>query len=115
VYRVRAYETTLGAPRFNNSASQVTVLQLQNPTPSAVGGTVYFWSPSGALLDSQPFGLAPHATFVLNTATVAGLAGQSGTLTVGNDGRYGELTGKAVALEPATGFVFDTPLTARPR
>jgi hypothetical protein len=32
-----------------------------------------------------------------------------------NNGPYGSLTGKAVALEPATGFSFDTPLTPRAR
>jgi multidrug resistance efflux pump len=39
--------------------------------------------------------------------------GQSGTITVDHLGRYGEVTGKAVALEPATGFSFDTPLVPK--
>jgi hypothetical protein len=33
---------------------------------------------------------------------------------VTHDAGYGELTGKAVALEPATGFVFESPLVPRP-
>ena len=36
-------------------------------------------------------------------------------MTLSHDGRYGELVGKAVALEPATGFSFDSPLETRPR
>jgi hypothetical protein len=34
---------------------------------------------------------------------------------VSNDGRYGSLAGKAVAVEPATGFTFDTAMTPRSR
>ena len=41
--------------------------------------------------------------------------GQSGAVTVVHDGRYGELTGKTVALEGATGFSFDAIFTPRPR
>jgi hypothetical protein len=32
---------------------------------------------------------------------------------VTQDERHGELVGKTVALEPATGFSFDTPLVPR--
>jgi hypothetical protein len=52
---------------------------------------------------------------VLNTATVPGVNGVSGAITVAHDGRYGDLTGKTVALEPATGFSFDSALEARPK
>jgi hypothetical protein len=40
--------------------------------------------------------------------------GQSGTITLASDGRYGDLAGKTVALEPATGFSFDSPMVPRP-
>lgn len=43
------------------------------------------------------------------------LVGQAGSIRLTHDGRYGDLTGKAVALEPATAFTFDTPLVPRPR
>ena len=39
--------------------------------------------------------------------------GASGAITIANDGRYGDLTGKTVALEPATGFSFDSPMVPR--
>jgi hypothetical protein len=42
------------------------------------------------------------------------LPGQSGTITVAHDGRYGDLAGKGVALEPSTGFSFDSPMVPRP-
>jgi hypothetical protein len=66
-------------------------------------------------LAAEPFDLSPRSTLVLNTQTVPGAAGLAGTLTVANDGRYGDLTGKTVALEPSTGFSFDSPMVPRPR
>jgi hypothetical protein len=114
-YRIRAFETTYTIPRFNNAGSQVTVLLLQNPAGYAINGRVWFWTGSGVLLGSQSFALASKQTLVLNTATVPGMAGQGGTITVSHDGRYGDLTGKTVALEPSTGFSFDSPMTPRPR
>ena len=59
--------------------------------------------------------LYEESTLVLNTATVAGASGEGGTITISHDGRYGDLTGKTVALEPSTGFSFDSPMIARPR
>src|SRR5262249_21126832 len=114
-YRIRAYDTTLAAPRFNDSASQVTILQIQSTSASTAAGTAYLWSASGTLLASQAFVVAPHATFVLDTATLPGASGQGGSLTIAHDARFGELVGKTVALEPATGFTFDTPLVPRVR
>jgi hypothetical protein len=115
VYRIRAFETTYSIPRFNNAGSQVTVLIIQNPTPDTVTGHAWFWSTAGAVLGSRPFTLAARQTLVLNTGTVAGVAGQAGTITVSHDGRYGDLAGKTVALEPSTGFSFDAPMTPPPR
>jgi hypothetical protein len=115
VYRIRAFDTTYRIPRFNNAGSQVTVLILQNPADHPIAGTVWFWNATGTLLNMHPFGLADRETLVLNTATVPGVASQAGAMTVSHDGRYGELTGKTVALEPSTGFSFDTPMLPVPR
>jgi len=87
------------------------VLLLQNPTDYTISGTIYFWSTPGAPVGNVPFSLAPKALTVLNTATVA--PGVGGTVTVTHDGRYGDLSGKTVALEPATGFSFDSPMLPR--
>ena len=56
-------------------------------------------------------------THVLNVATVpGGVSGQSGGRSRSpHDGGYGALAGKAVALEPSTGFSFDSPMTYKPR
>ena len=76
-------------------------------------GTVWFWSAAGGLLGSHPFSLPPRQTLVLNSSTVPGVSGQGGAVTVTHDGPYGGLAGKAVALELATGFSFDTPIEPR--
>jgi hypothetical protein len=111
VYRIRAYETTYSVPRFNNSATQVTVLLLQNPANYTISGTVFFWSNAGAPAGTSTFTLTSKAVLVLNTSAIA--PGASGSLTIAHDGRYGDLSGKTVALEPATGFSFDTPALPR--
>jgi hypothetical protein len=59
--------------------------------------------------------LGPRQALVVNTSGLSGLAGQAGSITVRHDGPYGALQGKAVAVEPATGFTFDTPLEPRSR
>jgi hypothetical protein len=115
VYRLRALDTTHRIARFNNSATQITVLTLQNPTSLPVAGHAQFWSPAGTPLASLPVALPARGAFVLNTSTVGGLSGQSGSITLSHDAPYGALSGKAVALEPATGFTFDTPMLPRER
>jgi hypothetical protein len=115
VYRVRAYETTGSLPRFVATASQSTIVILQNRGKAAVSGHVDFWGQTGAALGARAFTIDPGASLVFDAASVAGVAGQSGSATVTHDGGYGDLVGKAVALEPATGFAFDTPLQLRSR
>jgi ELWxxDGT repeat protein len=111
-YRLRVYETTLSAPRFNNVNRQGTVVLLQNRSDEPISGRLLFWMPAGWLGHEQPFSVAARGTVAINTLAILGA---SGSLTVTHDGPYGALAGKAVALEPATGFSFDTPLTPRPR
>jgi hypothetical protein len=113
VYFIRGYETTYSVPRFNNAGTQITVLLLQNPTNYTINAVVYFWNTSGAQVGSSSHTLGPKNTVVLNTATVA--PGIGGAVTIANDGRYGDLSAKTVALEPATGFSFDSPALPRIR
>lgn len=113
VYRVRAAETTYSVPRFNNFGTQITVLLLQNPTNYTIAGTIYFWDTTGTQVGSQAFSLTGKQLSVLNTATVPGANGVGGSVTIAHDGRYGDLSGKTVALEPATGFSFDSPMLPR--
>lgn len=115
VYRLRAYDTTYAIPRFNNSATQVTVLLLQNPTNETVNARAYFFDATAGMIHSEAFTLAPKALAVFNTATAVPLAGASGSIVITHDGAYGSLAGKSVALEPATGFSFDSPMVPRLR
>jgi hypothetical protein len=116
VYRLRFYETTGSLARVNNSGTQVTVVILENATASAIQGRIHFWSSAGVHQPTTaPFNLPAHASFVVNTSGLPGLAGFSGSATVTHDGPYGGVAGKEVALEPATGYSFDTPLASRAR
>jgi hypothetical protein len=114
VYGVRARQTTYAIPRFNNSATQITVVALKNSLNRPVTGTLWFWSTGGTPLASQAVSLASYGAFVVNTSTVPGAAGVSGTVSLTHDAPYGALSGKAVAVEPATGFTFDTTMVPRP-
>jgi hypothetical protein len=122
-YRIRLYETTYAIPRFSNVGGQGTVVLLQNPTDYPVRGTLIFWNAAGQVLHQQPIGppppavtqIEPHALYIFATTSVGALASQSGSITLQHNARYGDLVGKAVALEPATGFSFDTPMSGRLR
>jgi hypothetical protein len=114
-YRIRYYETTFAIPRFNATSTQTTVLLIQNPTSYNVTGHAYFWNATGGPEHTQPFSVNAHSLYTLNVVSVPILVGKSGTITVSHNARYGDLVGKAVALEPATGFSFDTPMVWRPR
>jgi hypothetical protein len=113
VYRIRSAETTYSVPRFNNFATQITVLLLQNPTNYTIAGTIYFWDTAGTQVGSRAFSLTGKQLLVLNTATVPGVNGIGGAVTIAHTGRFGDLSGKTVALEPATGFSFDSPMLPR--
>jgi hypothetical protein len=115
VYRIRAWETTGRIARFNNTGSQGTVLILQNAGGQPLAGRAHFWSGSGSLLATHPFTLGGRATLALSTLTLPALVGHAGSITVTHDGGYGGLAGKAVSLEPSTGFSFDAPMVSRPR
>jgi uncharacterized repeat protein (TIGR01451 family) len=114
-YRLRVWDTTLSLARFNNSVTQATFVLLQNTDAAPVTGAMLFWSTAGVLLHEEPFSLAPHAESVFNSSFNPPLIGQSGSLTLVHDGRHGAVSGKAVSLEPASGFTFDIPLVPRPR
>lgn len=114
-YQIRGRDTTVRVARFNNSSSQITVLISQNTTNQPISGNFFYWDPAGVLLViGALLNFSPFATDVFNTTNSPTLQGQSGSITVAHDGPYGAFNIKAVALEPATGFTFDTPGTHRP-
>ena len=107
-YDVVFHDTTMFVPRWNNTATQTTVLVLQNTTNASVPGSVSFHYAAGAPLATHPFDVPEHGLGVIATAAMSGLAGRSGSAKIAQIGGYGAIAGKAVALEPATGFTFDT-------
>lgn len=112
-YRIRAFETTYAIARLNNAGGQSTTVVIQNPTTYSVNGTLWYWNGTGGLIASRTFTIAAKAVFVWNTTADA--PGGSGSMTISSDARYGDLSGKAVAVEPSTGFTFDTPMVLRAR
>jgi hypothetical protein len=111
VYDIAFFDTTLFVPRWNNTATQITVLLLQNTSNETVGGFLYFHDDGGALRATVAVTVPRHGLQVISTASIPALAGSSGSATIAHLGGYAALAGKAVALEPATGFTFDTPIT----
>ena len=115
-YHIHFRDTTALVPRFNNSATQVSILVLQNPTPASVAAQLVAYDATGTMVADIGVTLGPNQVQTINLSTVdAGvLAGKSGALDIVNGAPYGALAGKVVSLEPATGFTFDTPLVYKP-
>ncbi|MET0556000.1 MAG: hypothetical protein ABW221_23370 [Vicinamibacteria bacterium] len=114
VYTIRFWDTTYAIPRWNAANGQVTVFLIQNMTQKSVTGSIRFFSASGTLLHEQPLALGENQLQVFNASGVSALVGQSGHAYVAHTAGYGGLSGKAVALEPSTGFTFDTPMQPIP-
>jgi len=110
-YRIRAQETTVGVSRFNNAGAQITVLFSQNVSDVTINGNYFYWAANGTLLQTGTLTINPHQLNVFVTTLFPALQGQGGSITIAHDGPYGGLNVKSVALEPSTGFSFDTPGT----
>ena len=111
-YTIKFFETTGFISRFNNTGSQITVLLLQNAASYRISGNVYYFTAGGAPAGSGVFDIAARELAVISTSAAA--PGVSGSIRVTHDGRFGDLQGKSVSLEPATGFSFDTPMVFKP-
>lgn len=112
-YRIRFYETTYTIPRFNNSGSQITVVNVGSMVPFSCQAQFHFYNGLGNYLGTATNTFSARELFVLNTASLGFAAGTSGQIIVSHTCGYGGLAGKAVALEPSTGFTFDTQLVPR--
>jgi hypothetical protein len=110
-YEIQLRETTYSIPRWNNSGSQVTVILIANTKSAPVTGSIFFYGGGGALLATQPLSLPPNGMQTVVTGSIPALAGLSGSVQIAHVGGYGALSGKAVSLEPSTGFTFDTAMT----
>jgi hypothetical protein len=114
-YEITFLDTTYALPRFNNSSTQSTLLLVQNLRTGSVAGSVDFYDGGGTLLVSVPLTVSGNGVAVINTAAIPALVGQSGSARIAHTGGWGALAGKAVSVEPATGFAFDTPILPVPR
>jgi hypothetical protein len=112
-YTIRFLDTTYSVSRFNNSATQVTFLIIQNTSYRTVAFTAYFSDPSASLVGVFDASLPAQGSIIVNTSLIS--AGKNGSIIVTHNGRYGALAGKAVSIEATTGFTFDTALVPRPQ
>ena len=109
-YHIQMRETTIEVARFNNAGSQVTVLISQNASENPINATYFYWSTTGTLLQTGTLTAFPaKALNVFVTSNFPALAGVGGHITIAHDAPYGQLNVKSIALEPSTGFSFDTP------
>jgi len=118
-YDILLRETTLYCPRYNNSGTQVSVLILQRTGTEAPGpscsATAYFYDENASQTATYSQAFTVNDMSAVGTHTIAGLPGTRGALHVAHACGVGGLKGKLVALEPSTGFSFDTPCTERDR
>jgi hypothetical protein len=113
-YDIQLRDTTYFISRWNQSGSQVTVFLIQNNSQATVTGSIYFYDAAGALLSTQALSVPVSGLQILSTAGIPALSGLSGSAAIAHLGPYGALTGKVVALEPGTGFTFDTLISPLP-
>ena len=114
-YDIAFVDTTYDVARFSNAGGQITVFLIRNASPATVAGNVYFYDTAGALLATVVLSVPVNGLQVIITPTVPGLANLAGSAAIAHTGGYGALSAKSVALEPSTGFSFDTPATVVPR
>lgn len=120
-YTIQLFDTTLFCPRFNNAGSQVSVLIAQAAFPDGAfpfGGcncTAYFYNEAGTLLTSSTWILNDANMNVIALSSLGPLTGQKGSARIAHDCGWGGIAAKLVALEPSTGFSFDTLCTYLPR
>jgi hypothetical protein len=110
-YRIRFYDTTYTIPRFNNSGGQSTVLFIRNVTRRECGAIVFYLDANGAMIGATGMHLEPGEGRVVGPSVQPV---DSGSIRVAQGCGYGGLSGKAVSVEPSTGFTFDTEMVPRP-
>lgn len=115
-YVIQLRETTLYCPRYNNSGTQTSVLILQQAraTTATCNVEAYFYNQdTGTIAGVSQNTLAQNNMLVISGAAVTGVPGTRGHVRVAHTCGNQALRGKLVALEPSTGFSFDTPCEQR--
>jgi hypothetical protein len=115
VYTLRYWDTTYRVPRWNAANGQTTVLVVTSLSQATVVARIHFFGEDASLVATEEVFLTRNKPFVLSSAAQPALSGKSGYALIVHNGGYGALTGKAVSVDPATGFTFDTVLEAIPQ
>jgi hypothetical protein len=114
-YNIEYLDTTLFCPRYNNAAGQTSVLLIQAAPEGAntCSYTALFFDQAGTLTGSQSGTLAETDMTALSTPTVPGVANTRGSARITHDCGHRNVVAKLVALEPPTGFSFDTACSSK--
>lgn len=104
-YRIRAVETTIAVPKYNNTGSQTTALAIQNLRPTERSVTVYLRNHMGQITATSTTSIPALGSTVVHTQL---LTGSSGTITIAHDAGYGGLAARATTTDFSTGYIFDT-------
>ena len=107
-YAILFSESTLYCPRYNNSGSQISVIIIQNTTNSTCNLSVGFFNAAGVFLNFKDESAPPAGMVVLPAGSVTNVNGTSGSVQIRPSCSPSALKAKVVALEPSTGFSFDT-------
>jgi hypothetical protein len=110
-YTIAFRDTTLFCPRYNNTSSQTSVLLVQ-AAPEGANSCVFtarFINEAGSVIATQAGTLGESELRVIATSSVPGVANTKGSARVTHTCGLNRIKAKLVALEPATGFSFDTP------
>jgi hypothetical protein len=109
-YRIRLYDTTYTIPRFNNTGSQATVLVVLNASSFDCRAEYIFFDALGSQITSIQADLRGLGMDVRPLVADPALVGRAGSIRIAHTCGYGGLSGKAVSVEPSTGFTFDTQM-----
>lgn len=112
-YSLSMRESTLFCPRYNNSGTQLSVLIMQNTSDLPCDFSAHFFNEAGTLVGTGTGTYPVSGTAVVAGASVAGVSGTRGSVRIAHTCGLGGVAAKAVAVEPATGFTFDTVCTSR--
>lgn len=108
-YAISYHESTMYCPRFNNAGSQLSVLLVQNTTAGACTVDVGFYDESGASLATFSGSASASGMIVLPVSSIPALVGAKGSVQIdATSCSPTALKAKLSALEPSTGFSFDT-------
>jgi hypothetical protein len=115
VYTLRSWDTTYRVPRWNAANGQTTILVVTSLIQANVAARILFFGEDGTLVTTVEALFVRNRPLVYSSASNFALTGKSGFALIAHNGGYGALTGKAVSVDPATGFTFDTALETIPQ